>query len=267
MRGYVDSPEGQIHYWSEGSGETVVLFHQSPTSSAEYADVVPILAGHYRVVAWDMPGRGNSYDPSAAYEIEDFARAMVVLLDGLAIERASLVGHHDGAIMAVEVAAMDPGRVDSIVLNGCAAWPERFEARRAAARERAAASPKPKGPVVGRQVLADTWDGYAAWSVPDARPDQVLPTVLLALASKNRPQFPEMVPLYLPKIQGRMRMIGDDVLLTAGRYDQYYVDELEATVELFPAWETSIEESYGNFPGAEDPEAFAAMVLAFLGRN
>ena len=119
----------------------------------------------------------------------------------------------------------------------------------------------------GRQILVDTWDGYAAWSVPDARPEQVLPTVLLALASKSRPQFPEMVPLYLPKIQDRMRLIGDRVLLTAGRHDQYYVDELEATAELFPAWETSIEESYGNFPGAEDPEAFAAMVLDLLGRN
>ena len=267
MRGYVDSPEGQIHYWSEGSGEPVVLFHQSPTASAEYAGVVPILARHYRAIAWDMPGRGNTYDPAIEYEIEDFARAMMVLLDGLEIERASLVGHHDGAIMAVEVAAMDPGRVDRIVLNGCAAWPDRFEARRAAARARAAANPKPKGPVEGRQILVDTWDGYAAWSVPDARPEQVLPTVLLALASKSRPQFPEMVPLYLPKIQDRMRLIGDRVLLTAGRHDQYYVDELEATAELFPAWETSIEESYGNFPGAEDPEAFAAMVLDLLGRN
>ena len=54
-------------------------------------------------------------------KIEDFSRAMLVLLDGLEIERANLVGHHDGAIMAVEVAAMDPGRVDRIVLNGCAA--------------------------------------------------------------------------------------------------------------------------------------------------
>ena len=192
---------------------------------------------------------------------------MVVLLDELEIERAHLVGHHDGAIMAVEVAARDPGRVVRIVLNGCAAWPERFEARRAAARARAAANPKPKGPVEGRRVLTGTWDGYAAWSVPDARPEQVLPTVLLALVSKDRPQFPDMVPLYLPKIQDRMRLIGDDVLLTAGRHDQYYVDELEATAELFPAWETSIVESYGNFPGAEDPKAFAEMVLGFLGQD
>lgn len=264
MRGYVDSPEGQIHYWSEGSGETVVLFHQSPTASAEYAAVVPILAERYRVVAWDMPGRGNTYDPDGAYEIEDFARAMLVLMDKLEIGRANLVGHHDGAIMAVEVAAMDPGRAGRIVLNGCAAWPERFEARRAAARAKAAENPRPEVPVEGRQTLTDTWDGYEAWSLPGARPDQVLPTVLLALASKNRPQFPEMVPRYLPKIQDRMRLIGDDVLLTAGRYDQYYVDELEATGELFPAWNTSIEESYGNFPGAEDPGAFATMVLDFL---
>ena len=267
MRGYVDSLEGQIHYWSEGAGEAVLLFHQSPTAAAEYAKVMPILARHYRVVAWDMPGRGTSYDPAREYEIEDFARAMVVLLDELEIGRTSLVGHHDGAMMAVEVAAMDPGRVERIVLNGCAAWPQRFEARRVAARARAAAMPKPEGPVDGRQILIDTWDGYSAWSVPDARLEQVFPTVLLALASKNRPQFPDMVPRYLPRIQDRMRLLGDAVLLTAGRHDQYYVEELEATGKLFPAWETSVEEAYGNFPGAEDSEAFAAMVLDFLGRT
>ena len=150
--------------------------------------------------------------------------------------------------MAVEVAAMDPGRVGRIILNGCAAWPERFEARRAAARRRAEENPKPRVPADGRQILIDTWDGYAAWSVPGARLDQVLPTVLLALASKNRPQFPDMVPHYLPKIQDRMRLIGNDVLLTAGRYDQYYVDELKATGELFPAWNTSIERATATFP-------------------
>ena len=265
MRGYVDSPEGQIHYWAEGRGDTVVLFHQSPTAAAEYALVLPILAEHYRVVAWDMPGRGNSYDPSREYEIEDFARAMVLLLDALDVTSTSLVGHHDGAIMAVEIAAMDPTRVDKIVLNGCAAWPERFEKRQAASRAKAESMPKPKKPADGRQILIDTWDGYAAWSVPDPRPEQVFPTVMLGLASKRRPQFPNMVPLYLPKIQDRMRLIGDSVLLTAGRHDQYYVDEMEATGELFPAWETSVEEAYGNFPGAENPEAFAATVLDFLG--
>lgn len=267
MRGYVDSPGGQIHYWSEGEGDPVVLFHQSPTSSAEFDLVVPVLAERYRVVAWDMPGRGNSYDPDREYEIEDFARAMMVLLDRLEINRTSLVGHHDGAITAVEVAAMDPGRIDKIVLNGCAAWFERFEARRAASRARAAAAPKPEVPVDGRQVLIGIWEGYKAWSVPDARTEQVLPTVVLALASKNRPQFPTMVPRYLPRIQDRMRLIGDSVLLTAGRHDHYYVEELEATARLFPSWDTSIEEGYGNFPGAEDPEGFASMVLDFLGRN
>ena len=59
-----------------------MLFHQSPTASAEYAGVVPILAERYRVVAWDMPGRGNTYDPDQTYEIEDFARAMLVLMTG-----------------------------------------------------------------------------------------------------------------------------------------------------------------------------------------
>lgn len=260
----MDSANGQIHYRTDGAGETVVLFHQSPTSSHEYDAVIPLLAAEYRVIAWDMPGRGASYDPTSEFEIEDFASEMVVLLDALDVERAHLVGHHDGAITAVEVAAMEPGRFDRIVLNGCAAWNDRFAERRAASKAKSEGDAKPAEPPPDRKLLESTWDGYAAWSVPDAKPEQVFPTVLLALQSKSRPQFPNMVPLYLPKIQDRMDLIQGPVLLTAGVNDVYYVEEIEATGKRFPTWDTSVVDGYGNFPGAENPAAFGKTVLDFL---
>jgi len=62
-----------------------------------------------------------------------------------------------------------------------------------------------------------------------------------------------------------MRLIGDSVLITAVVHDKYYADEIEATGRLFPSWETSVKDGYGNYPGAENSEAFAATVLDFLG--
>ncbi len=261
---YVDTPDGQIHLRVGGTGPTVFLLHQSPMSSLEYRRVVPHLTDRYRALVWDMPGRGNSFDPDRSYEIEDFARAAHAVLDSLDVDRAHLVGHHDGAIMAVEAAAMNPHRFDRVVLNGCAAWHDRFAQRRAASKAATESEAKPAKSRGDRQLLVDTWDGYGAWSVPGASDDQIFPTVMLALQSKLRPQFPDMVPRYLPKIQQRMGLIEGPVLITAGEHDQYYVDEIEATAQLFPEWEQSVGRGYGNFPGAEDPDAFAMTILDFL---
>ena len=52
QRGYINLPEGQIHYWASGSGSPVLLMlHQTPSSSDEYSKVIPLVAGRCRVVA------------------------------------------------------------------------------------------------------------------------------------------------------------------------------------------------------------------------
>ena len=129
-RGYADTPQGQIHYRTDGSGELVLLLHQIFLSSAEYNDIIPRLAQSYRVIAMDTLGHGNSDNPPggiSAYKdykvddftIEDHADNIVSFLDALDINKASLVGHHGGATLAAEVAASYPDRVDKLVLSGC----------------------------------------------------------------------------------------------------------------------------------------------------
>ena len=41
--GYVDVPEGQLHYRDEGSGSPIVLLHQTPRSLDEFAELQPLL--------------------------------------------------------------------------------------------------------------------------------------------------------------------------------------------------------------------------------
>jgi len=55
-RRYLDTPDGQIHYVTAGSGRPVLLLHQTPRSWDEYRDVIPILARERRVVALDTIG-------------------------------------------------------------------------------------------------------------------------------------------------------------------------------------------------------------------
>ena len=71
------------------------------------------------VLAVDLPGHGRSEGPPLE-SIERIADWIVALLDAAGVERASVVGHSLGALVALECAARHPGRVASIVLLGVA---------------------------------------------------------------------------------------------------------------------------------------------------
>ena len=95
--------------------------------------MLPLLGRHYRVIAMDTVGYGDSDPlPDGKASIEDWATAARWLLVALGIERAAVVGHHTGAAIAVEIAAAYPKHVAALVLS---ASPYVDEARRKEARE------------------------------------------------------------------------------------------------------------------------------------
>lgn len=116
-RGYADTPLGQLHYMEAGSGPALILLHQTPRSSDEFVELMPLLAPHFRVVAMDMYGFGLSAKPEGAQTIEQYAAGVFALADALAIGPFSVLGHHTGSIVAAEVGAADPTRVTTLVLS------------------------------------------------------------------------------------------------------------------------------------------------------
>lgn len=116
-RGFADTPEGQIHYAETGSGAPVLLLHQTPRSWDEYRDVLPILGQRYRTIAMDTIGFGDSYRFEGDASIERYAQGVLRFLDALGLGKVSLVGHHTGGCIAVEVAASHPERVEKLVLS------------------------------------------------------------------------------------------------------------------------------------------------------
>ena len=117
-RQFITIPAGTLHCAMAGSGRPVLLLHQTPRSWDEYRDVLPLLGRHYRAIAMDTPGFGDSSKlPLGSDSIEHWARVAISLLDALKIERAAVVGHHTGAVTATELAAVFPDRIDAAVLS------------------------------------------------------------------------------------------------------------------------------------------------------
>jgi pimeloyl-ACP methyl ester carboxylesterase len=120
VRHFIDTPSGVIHIATAGSGFPLLLLHQTPRSWNEFRDVIPILAQHFRVIAMDTIGFGDSARlPQQEHSIERWATVAFELLDALDIPQAAIAGHHTGAVTALEMAASQPQRVAALILSSC----------------------------------------------------------------------------------------------------------------------------------------------------
>ena len=122
MRGYVDSDTGQVHYRRSGeAGPALMLFHESPLTSAIYERSLPLLGRSVRAIAFDTPGYGLSDPPPAPLEIPGYAQSLLHAIDHLGVERFAVAGVHTGASLALEVARQaGRERVSGAILSGVA---------------------------------------------------------------------------------------------------------------------------------------------------
>ncbi|GGF63881.1 alpha/beta hydrolase [Azorhizobium oxalatiphilum] len=127
---------GEIGYLRTGSGSPVVLIHGVGMNAEIWAPQIAALAAHHDVIAMDMPGHGGSLLPPADATLDDYADAVIGLLDALGLPQAALVGHSMGALVATHTALSHPARVSRLVaMNAVYCRPE---AVKIAVRERAA---------------------------------------------------------------------------------------------------------------------------------
>jgi pimeloyl-ACP methyl ester carboxylesterase len=113
--GYADTSHGQIHYIEDGSGEPILMLHMTPSSSWDYALALPLLGMKYHAIAMDTLGYGYSDKTRHIYEIEHYGKSVVEFLDVMGIEKVTLAGHATGSVIAGEVAASHPLRVNKLV--------------------------------------------------------------------------------------------------------------------------------------------------------
>jgi 3-oxoadipate enol-lactonase len=128
-----------------GSGPTVLMLHGIGGGHKAFAPQVETLASAgYRAVAWDMPGYGRSA-PIEPYTFKGLAQSALDLIDALQCESVTLVGHSMGGMVAQELIARRPDKVNRLVLCGTSAafgkrsngqldtaWAEQFIGQRTA---------------------------------------------------------------------------------------------------------------------------------------
>jgi pimeloyl-ACP methyl ester carboxylesterase len=107
-----------IHYMQAGSGPDMVLLHGLTGSLAAWQwHAVPALASRFRVLTCDLRGHGESDMPASGYTSAVMAEDLRALLDVLGIERAHLVGHSFGGVVALHLAVLHPDQVLGLTIS------------------------------------------------------------------------------------------------------------------------------------------------------
>src|SRR5689334_4175831 len=106
----------RVTYRTAGSGPVVLLVHGIAGTSEQWADIAPILAESFTVVAPDLLGHGQSAKPIGDYSLGAYAVSMRDLLIALGHRRATVVGHSLGGGIAMQFAYEYPVFCERLVV-------------------------------------------------------------------------------------------------------------------------------------------------------
>jgi pimeloyl-ACP methyl ester carboxylesterase len=127
MKHRIQVGEARVAYLDDGAGPPLLLLHGCPFSSYIWRHVIPLLRPHFRCIAPDLLGLGDTETrPGADWSLPAQAATVIGLLDALAIDATDIVAHDHGAATAQLIAASHPQRISRLVLTNAEAydnWP------------------------------------------------------------------------------------------------------------------------------------------------
>lgn len=122
---YLEMAGGAVAYTDEGSGPVLICIHGIPGSKQDFRWLTPALIAKLRVLRVDLPGFGNT--PRAAHpcpEMDSMAVFVLQFIVAMEIERAVLLGHSLGGVIATQAAIDD--RVHALaLLSSAGPYPHR----------------------------------------------------------------------------------------------------------------------------------------------
>jgi pimeloyl-ACP methyl ester carboxylesterase len=117
----------KLHYLTAGHGSPLVLLHGYAETSLMWRPIIPALAERFTVIAPDLPGIGDSGIPADGLDMKSAAIRIHDLVKSLGAQKAEVVGHDIGLMVAYAYAAQFPAEVTKLVLMdaflpGVAGW-------------------------------------------------------------------------------------------------------------------------------------------------
>src|SRR4051794_16115121 len=103
-------------YDEHGEGEPLVLMHGGLVDARFFHKNTPALAEHFHVYTPERRGHGHTPDVDGPITYDLMTEDTIAFLDAVIGGPSHLVGHSDGAFVAMQVAMRRPDLVDKLVL-------------------------------------------------------------------------------------------------------------------------------------------------------
>jgi pimeloyl-ACP methyl ester carboxylesterase len=234
----VEADGVQVFYRAAGdpAAPVVLLLHGFPTSSFMFRDLIPRLAGEYRVIAPDLPGFGFTEVPEKRnykYSFDALARTIEAFTDALGLKRYAIYVFDYGAPTGFRLAMARPERVTAIVSQNGNAYEEGLGDAWGPIRKYWA-EPTAQNREVIRQAILNLEGTRWQYTHGVANPDSVAPeSYTLDTALLERPgnkdiqldlflDYASNVKLY-PKFQEYFRKSKPPLLAIWGKNDPFFI--------------------------------------------
>ena len=261
----------KTHYVGTGRGPLVVLVHGIPEFWYSWRQQIePLAAANFRVVAVDQRGFNRSDKPEEreAYATQHVVEDIAAVIRQEGYEKAHIVGHDSGALVAWLFATFHPEMTDKLTIlsvphpnaftEELAANPAQHEASEYARKmQRGDFDIRALFRVGPLGVLRDP-PGWLLYTAADARTDH---RAVSSFYEVNYPREPYEVNATLPKVHAPTLVIHgvqDQFLLASGHARNHEWTEMEPETVMLDA---------GHFVHQEKPEEVNRVMLEFLTRG
>jgi len=277
---YADLQNGQtIAYHDTGSGDdTLVLIHGLGSYMPAWSMNIDALSESHRVIVLDLPGYGKSTKTAERFSIPFFAESVIMLMNELEINAASIIGHSMGGQIALYIAAQHPGRVAGLVLSAPAGFEQFTEQDKMAfgatvSPEAIAMTPEP---MIRQNMLATfhSFPSEAEFMIKDRlqmKDEPGFDNYARAQAESIFAMLNDPVWEMMPDItQPALVVFGGQDALIPNPYlhpDLTTQDVAQDGTERLPNATLKIIDEAGHFIHFEKADVFNETVLEFLNQN
>ena len=240
---FVEADGFRIRYMEAGQGAPLVHLHDA--GGLRVTPAHDLLARHFRVVAFEMPGFGQSPENSRTQSMPELASTMARAIERLGLDTFNLMGTSFGGKTALWLALQAPSLVLALVLEAPAAI-----------RQEGAESPSGSPEEIARRLYAHP-ERLGTISLPDPARAKTQPLV-------QRLRGPDRDA----DLESRLSTLVTPTLVLFGTLDRVIAPAMGRVYkELMPGCQLVFVYDAGHAISTERPEAFAEVVGDFLERH
>jgi len=248
------------------AGPAVVFIHGYTDNARDWVPMLPYVSKQFRLILVDIRGHGRSSKPDCCYDRLDFAYDIKLLLDALGVQKADIVGHSLGSIIAQTFAEEWPERTGRVVLISSTGGPPPGAARQPPQFDFAAEIRKLKEPIEPDSPFMIAWWDSPTPVDPDfirrQRKDAAGIPLRVWLAVLDQGLSSAGIP---GALSSTLPLLKAPTLLIWGSKDPLMEESVRKTLrDGLPNAQVKVFDGLGHNPFWEDPPGVARVIDEFL---